>query len=275
MRQDGGGGIAFPKNRPMRAFAVAAFVAAPLLAGCGQQYGDLGRAPKSALTETYALAAGNQLAAWRGAPVSTFALTEDETELRSRSYRFIMPGYRAGIFERGEAEAVRARIWPDHRRSVDLANYSDALREKYPRPAEPRYHRIAEDAIADTALIEPFFGVAHRVFLADESRIHAFQQAHFVPTREPQDVEGRLFENRRVMHWAVTALDWRLKSYAYALERARIEVPSPLESEAAEAIAQLESQVRLLERSLRDMRRGSGAMIYGGPIVDRGVLPIK
>ncbi|MGE0232952.1 MAG: hypothetical protein AB7S46_14330, partial [Flavobacteriaceae bacterium] len=221
-----------------------------LLGGCGQTVGDLGRAPEYAVTEKFMPAAGKRLADWRGAPVSDFALTDDERELRRRAYRFIMPAHRAGFAEWTEAEAVRARIWPDHGRSVEIAAYADDLRERYHDPAEARYGLIADDAIADTALIDPFFELAFAVYEADRARIEAFHTARFQPDGEARDVDGRLYENRRVIQWAVDALRWRLMSYAYALERARIEVPSRRFPESYAAVAEMERKLNLLQRSI-------------------------
>ncbi|MCB1477204.1 MAG: hypothetical protein H6883_00905 [Rhodobiaceae bacterium] len=221
-----------------------------LLGGCGQTVGDLGRAPEYAVTEKFMPAAGKRLADWRGAPVSDFALTDDERELRRRAYRFIMPAHKAGFAEWTEAEAVRARIWPDHRRTVEIAAYADDLHDRYRDPAEARYGLIADDASADTALIDPFFALALAVNEADRARVEAFRTARFQPDGEARDVDGRLYENRRVMQWAADALKWRLMSYAYALERARVEVPSRRFPEAYAAVAEMERKVDLLQRSI-------------------------
>lgn len=230
-----------------RAFAA---VLSLMLGACGQTAGDLGRAPGYTLTERYLPAAGDRLAGWRGEPVSAFALTDDEIELRRRAYRFIMPAHRAGWIEWTEAEAVRTRIWPDHRRTVDLMRYAADLHARYRDPAEARYGRIAEDALADAALIDPFFALVLAVHEADRVRVEARRTARFDPPGEAGDVEGRLYENRRVAQWAADALRWRLMSYAYALERAQIEVPSRRFPEAFAAVAELERKVELLRRSI-------------------------
>lgn len=227
------------------------------LTACGQSVGDLGRANHHIVTESYLPAAGKLIAKARGVQVSDFALTEYEVELRRRAYRLIMPAHAANILELTEAEAVRARIWPDHWRQIDLANYADDLHRRYDGPAEGRYGKIILDASSDLALIDPFYSSILAVHTADISRIEAFQEARFAPNGEADDVDGRLFENRRVVHWGVSALRWRLMSYAYGLERARIEVPNAERAkEAAYVIEALAQRIKQLEQSVRNLPKG-------------------
>jgi hypothetical protein len=96
-------------------------------------------------------------------------------------------------------------------------------------------------------LIPAYYTTVRKVCLADARRMAALGDTVDVTQGEAADVHGRIYENRRVIDWALAALNWRVESYAYALQRARIAIPSKREQAVAGALDGLAAEVADLE----------------------------
>ena len=251
---------------------VSAPLAAALLllgadnAGAGR-LGDFGRPEPSIGTGAILPWIGNKMARRRGEPVSQFQLTDHEMELRARAYTMFMPSHRVRFFARHRAELVRTRVWPDDKYAVDPTDYYTALRAQGFISSEARYNAIEQAVRADLGLIEPFMVEVERVYADDSRRMDALARAS-VPSPELSDnAEARIYENRRVVDWAIVAMQWRVEAYAYALETTRIEVPSIRAVDVQMALTRLAAAVDIMVASVDRMEQaGSGAPGGGGPV---------
>ncbi len=88
-----------------------------VLASCAQQ-GDFGR-PKAGAWNSLIDATGTLAAGERHAPASASPLTDDEQDLRNRSWRFLMPAMTRDAFLDILANLTRARVLPPSWRPDD------------------------------------------------------------------------------------------------------------------------------------------------------------
>ena len=228
----------------MRAALLAVALA---LSACAAPTGDFGRPKPTYLNETVLPLIGREMARGRGEPVSYFMLTDREQELRARTYRFVMPIHRLGLLTRSKSELVRTRVWPDEMYSVDPTLYYRKLEGKGFASSQAPYNAMASEIGADALLIPAYYTTVRKVCLADARRMAALGETVDVTPGEAADVHGRIYENRRVIDWALAALNWRVESYAYALQRARIAIPSKREQAVAVALDGLAAEVAELE----------------------------
>lgn len=258
--------------RPVGALSPAAMLvaalAAVLLGGCAAQQGDFGRPVKNYVNDTLMPAIGDNLARQRGEPVSDYMLTDDEKELRARSYRFIMPIHRDAFKARNEVEWVRTRIWPDSLYRPDPTLYYRLMRKDGYQSNYGRWNAILEEITADIPLIQPYYVVWQAVCRADLQRLDALNRTVGLTLYEADDAEARIWENRRVAAWAVTALRWRIESYAYAIQRTEIEIPSGREVETDLALDRLTSEVDWLEAAVDDPTCSGAAPVVAVPVID-------
>jgi hypothetical protein len=219
-----------------------------VLAGCTEN-GDFGRPRPSVWNDMMLPAAGDFAAGQRGEPVSSFNFTDDEAELRDRSWRFIMPAHDKLIFQRQLAELVRTRVRPLGERPVGRDLYHRALmhRTYHQRVldeaiASPvsRYRRVSEDAFADSKLIPVFTGLAARVLATDRIRLRALTYVRQLDEAQVRDAAARVAENRCLIAWVRQEAADRAGAYAYALERLIIETPQRDSIEVERALAALD-----------------------------------
>ena len=244
-------------------------IAALLLLGNGEagagRLGDFGRPEPSIITGAILPWIGNKLAGKRGEPVSQFQLTDHEMELRARAYTMFMPSHRVRFFARHRAELVRTRVWPDENYTVDPTDYYAALRAQGFISSEARYNAIEQAVRADLGLIEPFMVEVERVYADDRRRMDALSRASLASPELSQNAEARIYENRRVVDWAIVAMQWRVEAYAYALEMTRIEVPSIRAVDVEMALTRLAAAVDIMAASVDRME---GAIV--GPSAGDG-----
>ncbi len=231
------------------------------LAGCAAEQGDFGRPVNNYVNDTLLPEIGDRMARQRGEPVSDFMLTDDEKELRARSYRFIMPIHRDAFRARNEVEWVRTRIWPDSLYRPDPTLYYRLMRKDDFQSNYGRWNAILDDITADIPLIQPYYVVWQEVCQADLQRLGALNRTAGLTSHEFDDAEARVWENRRVADWAVAALRWRIESYDYAIQRTEIEIPTgDAELEAAIALDRLAAEVDWLQAAVNDPTCGGGGV---------------
>ena len=209
--------------RRRRAFAIACGLAF-LLAACVET-GDFGRVKPSVwndiVTRTGALSAQA-----RGEPVSDDPLTDDEGDLRGRAWRFLVPAKSRPWLDRAMAELVATRVLAPEMSNPRLASYHDGLLADDSRSIASRYRRLADDALADARLVEPFARVAGRVLVADGIRLAALRRAETISPAEAESAAARVIENRCLIAWVESAAAFRTESYGYALEHLVVEAPA-------------------------------------------------
>ncbi|MEZ5877872.1 MAG: hypothetical protein R3D43_09020 [Tepidamorphaceae bacterium] len=178
-----------------------------------------------------------------------------------------MPSHRVRFFARHRAELVRTRVWPDEKYAVDPTDYYVALRAQGFISSEARYNAIEQSVRADLGLIEPFMVEVERVYADDRRRMDALARASVPSPELTGNAEARIYENRRVVDWAIIAMQWRVEAYAYALETTRIEVPSIRAVDVEMALTRLAAAVDIMVASVDRMEGGRrGTPADSGPM---------
>jgi hypothetical protein len=219
---------------------------ASALAACTAT-GDFGRPAPSIWTNALLPAIGEVASRERGIAVSSFPLTDLEKELRDRSWRFLMPAYDRSWFDRLVADFARTRVLPANAfRSDRTAYYRALVGEAFASPAS-RFRRIGEDAEADRLLIDPFGEVAARVIAADHARLRGLAYVRDLSADDVAQASARVIENRCLIAWVRSELQFRTDSYRYALEHAFLAMPQDQAIEAEGDVRALDLYRRRLD----------------------------
>jgi hypothetical protein len=214
------------------------------LGGCVET-GDFGR-PRATVWTDLTEKTGAVAAVVRGEPVSGSMLTDNESELRDRAWRFLMPAHERAWFIRAFSELTRTRVLPASMHPENVATYHANLMAGEGRSPASRYRRLGEDAAADARLIPAFAAVAGRVIEADRVRLATLPHVRDLRVAEIRDAAARVAENRCLMVWVRHEAAVRLASYRYSLEHLVIEAPQTEAIGAERALTALGRQLQLL-----------------------------
>lgn len=214
------------------------------LGACAPDIGDLGRARPSVWNSTLFPAAGSLVAISRSEQVSSFNLTDDESELRDRAWRYLMPAHEMSWFQRHVQELARTRIIPVAWQNTDADRYHAALLSGSFRSEYSRYRRLGEDAVADTVLIAPFCAVAQRVVAADRMRLKVAATSPAISPPVPEEAEARVAENDGMIAWVRERVSYRIANYRHSLDNLLVELPSHEAVMAERAILGLEVEAK-------------------------------
>jgi hypothetical protein len=212
-------------NRPDRIRALAAICGLTLALGACVERGDFGRVKTHSAWNEAVFAAGTVSAVARGVPVSPFAFTDDEEDMRGRAWRFLTPAHDRRWFDHLVAELVATRIVPPEAFAEDITAYHRGLAAADARSPASSYRRLSEDAMADARLIEPFATVASRVLTADGVRLRSLGHVGYLNPDDVAYAHARVAENRCLIAWVRAGLGARLRAYRFSLEHLVIETP--------------------------------------------------
>ena len=224
---------------------LAALCLTVALAGCAER-GDLGRPQATFWNSTVLPTKGTWAALARSEPVSMFHLTDDEMELRARSWNFIMPAHERSWFDMQVQEMARTRIIPASEQSVDPSAYHKALTSEPFRSPASRYNRLADDIQSDRALIVAFVNVAGKVTQADRIRMKALAHSQHIAWQNAAEADARVAENEGLVLWVCERVRYRTKSFRYTLENLVVEMPGNGAIRAERALLGLEEQSAML-----------------------------
>ncbi|GGE36934.1 hypothetical protein GCM10007276_13010 [Agaricicola taiwanensis] len=233
---------------------MAGILAAVGLSACVPPTGDFGRARPSVIHDDLMPRLGKIAASQRHEPRSDYNMTDDEKELRDRSWVIVMPNGPRPDYERALVELRRTRLLPAHWTQLDRTTYAIRLSREPHASATTRYMRLRDDIEKDRALIAGFFATARDVMEMDTIRERTLDAMAVVSPRERENAMARIAENRIVIWWTHQAFKERASRYAYALERLLIETP--------------DRSAIVVERSLMALQRDIAAV---GPYGDAGV----
>ena len=217
-----------------------------LLSACTATDGDLGRPRPTIWSQLIAPESGFLAAAGRGEAASYFRLTDDEEQLRDRAWRFVMPGHEASVFQGEVSNLAHTRILPVAAQSTDVSDYFRGLTAISFASQASRYNRLADDANADRLLIGPFRANAGRVVSMDRVRMRTVEASPDVPDDKQAPAYARVVENEGLVFWVCERIDFRIRSYRYALANLVVEMPSREAVKAERAIMALEMEARPL-----------------------------
>lgn len=223
-----------------------AMLAMVSVSACTATTGDLGRPRPTIWTQLIAPEAGYWSATFRGEDASYFRLTDDEEQMRDRAWRFVMPASPNSVFQGEVSNLAHTRILPVAAQSTDVSDYFRGLTSISFASQASRYNRLAEDANADRLLIGPFRANAGRVVNMDRVRMRTVEASPDVPADKQAPAMARVIENEGLVFWVCERVDFRIRSYRYALANLVVEMPSREAVKAERAIMALEMEARPL-----------------------------
>lgn len=215
------------------------------------------------------------MAASREEAVSYYIFTDDETELRDRAWRFLMPAHERAFFQTQVSELARTRILPRMSRLSGDESYFNALRASRGASPSPLFRRIGEDAAADRKLIPDFVDLASRVLASDVARLQLLVHVRDLDEEQVTNAAARVVENRCLIAWVYAEAQGRAVRYRYALERLAIEAPQAEAAFAEREVLALEGDIGFFETigitSLREERCETAVLVAEQPSVRRDV----
>ncbi|MGX5732673.1 hypothetical protein [Bosea thiooxidans] len=219
------------------------------LAACTATDGDLGRPRPTVWSQIIAPQNGFWAATARGEQASHFRLTDDEEQMRDRAWRFVMPGHELSVFQGELANLAHLRILPASAAAGMVSDYFAGLTSTSFASQASRYNRLAEDANADRLLIGPFRANATRVVTMDRVRMRAAEASPDAAGKQ-EPAMARVIENEGLVLWVCERIDFRIRSYRYALTNLVVEMPSREAIKAERAIMALEAEAGPLCRQM-------------------------
>jgi hypothetical protein len=184
---------------------------------------------------------------WLGAEVtgsvgmrpSQFQLTDNERLLRDLAYPLIEPPLSRPAWK---------SVWGDYKplpspwRQVvvfDRTMYGRNLIDEPHRSHASRYGVLIDDVRSDITRFEPFYTSAARVIELDSKRSASLKLVSELSPREQADAAARMAENACIVQWVQQALERRISSYRWALERLVIQAPDSIAADADRLIKEL------------------------------------
>ncbi|SON54870.1 hypothetical protein HDIA_1329 [Hartmannibacter diazotrophicus] len=218
---------------------VLAVAIAASLAGCGRPEGDFGRAKPSVLHDDILPAIGKRMAAKRGEAVGNFNLTDTEQELQNRAWTLIRAPHQGMWWQSTLIEGERTRVLPPFSGAYAPGDYYRELSSDRYASSDTRWSRVIADMAADEALLPPYCATVVKVWRIDGERIAAIGREMPADDEWAKNAGARVAENDNLIGWVSRSLQYRLDSYAFAIDHLAIETPSDEEGEARRGWAAL------------------------------------
>ncbi|KKB09026.1 hypothetical protein [Devosia chinhatensis] len=219
-----------------------------LLAGCAtacvsRPVGDFGRAEKGVLHDQVMPYVGSKIAANRGEPVSNLNQTDQEREMHDRTWRFLIAAHSRDWLFDTNTELQRTRIGPakDHQYSPD--RYYTWLRTTHYQSSTTRYNTVGRHIQADFDTVPSTFRAICAVQEVDRQRRVALAELPGIEADVAANVAARRTENQWHIDWFVRALNYRFKSYSYALDHLLVETPHEQSMAVDESLRRLKPWV--------------------------------
>lgn len=195
------------------------------LSGAAEAAGDFGRAERNFLTQDLMPAIGEKRAWIAGETISSFNLTDQETEMRDRIWRYLVAPHAYDWFGDVMVELQRTRIIPISRETAPPDRYYKWLHETRFASSRVRYSRVNEDVIADLGMMPDAFRAICAVIEVDRQRGLAVTEIAGLEAEMRVNVSARRDENQALIDWFVRAVTHRYASYSYALDHLLVETP--------------------------------------------------
>src|SRR4051794_37088106 len=191
--------------------------------------GDFGR-PKYPWAEGIREAVAGPPEYTAGIPPAPIPFTDEEKQLRKLAQRLVVP-------------ANEQELGFSYLPGSDFTTYAAFLLDTPFRSATARYSRLIDDIRNDIQRIDPFFMLARRVADLDQKRERSIPHVSIITGGEVASARLRVQENIAVMMTVHAALEERIRSYRFALERLVIALPSPMAAEVERILGELARRV--------------------------------
>ncbi|MBN8967704.1 MAG: hypothetical protein J0G95_04490 [Rhizobiales bacterium] len=211
----------------------------PLVFGVGCNGGDFGRTRQMFYHQDMHRWVGEEATQSLDGIPSQFALPDYERELRDKAFYFIQPPHSRphwkGVF--GDYERIPA---PWRVKVVfDPTAYGRKMIDEPHRSHISAYAGLIEDVRNDFTMLDQFIPLAIKINDLDIKRNKALAHIGDISPREYTDAQARMRENVLVVQWAQQALEQRVASYRWALQRLAIQAPDAMAADADRLIAEL------------------------------------
>ncbi|MGI9415818.1 MAG: hypothetical protein ACR2PM_19235 [Hyphomicrobiales bacterium] len=212
--------------------------------------GDFGRVKPSYYYDTLVPKMQHTFRKHKVAHRSTYPLTEDEEEMRARSFTIINNGRLPAM--------VQDQGFQRERRVDHSTGSADLYDHPYPREPDVLLAVIDEDL----KLVRPFERVAVRVQKTDKRRLRDLRQGGDVPAQHVLNATARVEENRSVVDRTLLTLHNRIDDYEVEMRRSLLKYPGPHKHKLKNAIGRLAQRVRKLEMRMRRLSDPNGVDHY-------------
>lgn len=212
--------------------------------------GDFGRVKPSYYYDTLLPSVRHTVSRHVGTHRSSYPLTEDEQEMRARSFTIVDNGSPPLVLDQGEYQRER--------RVRHASGAADLDEDPYPR--EPGVLLAAIDE--DLRLIRPFERVAISVYKRDKQRLRDLRQGGDVPAQHVLNATARVEENRALADHTILTLHNRVDDYEVEMRRSLLKFPGPHKQGLMNAIGRLSQRVRKLEMRMRGLSDPKGLDHY-------------
>ena len=203
--------------------AIALLLIGAALGGCSG--GDFFRTRQDMRSDDMHKWLGAEVTGSVGMKASQFQLTDNERLLRDLAYPLIEPPLSRPAWK---------SVWGDYKplpspwRQVvafDRTMYGRNLIDEPHRSHMSRYSVLIDDVRSDMTRFDPFYTAAARVLELDSKRNASLKLVSELSPREQADAVARMAENSCIVQWVQQALERRISSYRWALERLVIQAP--------------------------------------------------
>ncbi|MGV8833526.1 MAG: hypothetical protein ACOH2N_16255 [Devosia sp.] len=229
---------------------IATIALSGLLVACvARPVGDFGRAEPGVLHDTMMPFAGDRIASMRGEPVSGFNKTDQEVEMADRVWRFLMAPHAKDWAFDASVELQRTRIIPPKDGYYRTDRYYEYLKQTPYQSSRTRYSTVGGNISIDIETLPSTFAAICAVIEIDQQRAAALKSLRAdLPATASGDVAARKYENDAYIAWFVRALEYRYKSYDFALNSLVVETPHAQSLGVDDALQRLHPYVERANR---------------------------
>jgi hypothetical protein len=224
--------------------AAAILVLCGVATACARPLGDFGRAQDSVLHNEVMPTIGKARAGISGEPVSAFNLTDQETEMHDRVWRFLVAPHADDWFMDTAVELQRTRIVGAVDRNFRKDRYFQWLHRTQYNSSRIRFRTVGDDARTDAGTAPETFDAICAVIEIDRRRAVASNELGGLSA---DNVAARRAENDMFIGWFTRALRYRYDSYQHALDHLLVETPHEEAVEADEHAGRLAYYVERAE----------------------------
>lgn len=206
-----------------------------------ERLGDFGRAPFAHVTPDYPTSRHPD------SDRASLLLADEEIEMNDRFWRFLIVTDGSERHDWNYLREKRGAAAPrgDWRGSEE--RYFRWLKTTRYASSHTRFSTIADDVLADLGTLPATFAAICTVRDLDDRRAVALAGLA-VDRRTSEGMALRRGENERAIGWFVAALQYRFKSYGYALDHLLVETPHVEARRADDALNELAPWVAAAQR---------------------------
>jgi hypothetical protein len=223
-----------------------------------QQLGDFGRLEHGFVNDELLPLVDRNRRGMNGRPLGGFNLTDEETEMRDRVWRFLVtPHAKDWAWPYGaEIRSARAGTLTGQQ----VSKYYRWLTSQRYASSRVRYNTIADHVQADIGTLPETFRSVCAVLEVDRQRAVAVDEIDYLEPEMLARQQQRARENRAFIERFVLALSFRYDSYQYALDHFLLETPH---REAVQVDAALTALAPWVERANAHDFCGDGWGLHG------------